>query len=49
MRICHTHPPSTTSEVRTETLRLLYHRCLRELYGASCLPRRIALAQPAAH
>lgn len=47
MHIRHTHPPGTTPEARTEDLRLIYHRCLRELYGDSRLPRRIALAQPA--
>ncbi|MCI8304680.1 MAG: hypothetical protein HFF52_08640 [Lawsonibacter sp.] len=49
MRIHHTHPPGTTPEARMETLRLLYHRCLRELYGDSRLLRRTVSAQPTIH
>lgn len=49
MRIHHTHPPGTTPEARMETLRLLYHRCLRELYGDSRLLRRSPLTEPFVH
>ena len=47
MHIRHTHPPGTTPEARTEDLRLLYHRCLRELYGDKRPLRRTPSAPPA--
>ena len=52
MHIQHTHPISTTSEAREETLRLLYHSCLLELQGQGAMGSglwRTALARNSIH